>query len=182
MPIQALMNPRTTENGPSHLSASHSVESLLKRSFPASHLINPSVETTKGVKCLKRCSRQGCKYFFFFSCSCVARTLWGSHEWYDFVSVSATWKSQLSSVPWAQKPRMSESPCSSSFITRMGQALDWWLGVGALLVSSAVHLEWIIGSTHTAEGASALDAKSRSSLLISLCHRIMRPPILHLRV
>jgi hypothetical protein len=42
----------------------------------------------------------------------------------------------------------------------------WTGGLGSLaLVSSAVRLEWIIGSTRSAEGASALDAKSHISSL-----------------
>ena len=63
MLIRALTKPRTTEYGRAHLSASRRERRL--RSSPASRPINPSVETTKGVKCL-HCSRQAGKYFFFF--------------------------------------------------------------------------------------------------------------------
>jgi hypothetical protein len=99
MLMLALTKPRTTEYGRSHLSVSRK-ESLL-RSSPASRPINPSVETTKGVKCL-RCSRQNCRYFFFFSRSCEARTLWESRDQYVLASVSVTWTSTTKSVPRAQ--------------------------------------------------------------------------------
>jgi hypothetical protein len=84
----------------------------------------------------------------------------------------------MTSVPRAQKPRMRRYPRSSSF----ERDKRWTGGLGTLaLVSSAVRLEWIIRLTRTAEGASALDAKSHSSSLISLCRRITRPPTLHSR-
>jgi hypothetical protein len=175
MLMRALTKPRTTEYSHSHLLASHK-KSLL-RSSPASRPINPSVETTKGVKCL-RCSRQDCRCFLFFSRSCEARTLWGSQDRYDLASVSVTGTSIMTSVPRAQKPRMRRSPRSSS----LERDKRWTGGLGSLaLVSSAVRLEWIIGSTRTAEGASALDAMWHSSSLISLCHKITRPPTLHSR-
>jgi hypothetical protein len=140
---------KTTDNeyGRSHLLSVSRKESLL-RSSSASRPINSSVETTKGVKCL-RCSRQDCKYFFF-SRSCVARTLWGSWDRYDLASVSVTRTSTMSSVPRAQKPQMRRSPRSSSH----ERDKRWTGDLGSLaLVSSAVRLEWIIGSTRTAEGA-----------------------------
>jgi hypothetical protein len=148
MLMPALTKPRTTEYGLSHLSVSRK-ESLL-RSSPASRPINPSVETTKGVKCL-RCSRQDCKYFFFFSRSCVARTLWGSRDQYDLASVSVTRMSTMTSVPRVQKPQMRRSPRSSSLERDKRWTGD--LGSLALVSSAAVRLEWITGSTQTAEGA-----------------------------
>jgi hypothetical protein len=126
----------------------------------------------------KRSWRQDCKYLFFFLRSCVARTLWGSRDRYNLVSVSVTRTSTMTSVPQAQKPQMRRSPRSSS----LERDKHWTGDLGSLaLVSSAVRLEWIIGLTRTAEGASTFDAKSHSSSLISLCCRITRPPILHSR-
>ena len=73
---------------------------------------------------------------------------------------------------------MRRSPRSSSH----ERDKRWTGDLGSLaLVSSAVRLEWIIGSTRTAEGAIALDAKSHSPSLILLCCRITRPPTLHSR-
>jgi hypothetical protein len=146
MLMQVLTKPRTTKYGHSHLLASCCRESLL-RSSPASRPIKPTVDTTKVVKCL-RCLRQDCNYFFFFLCSCVARTLWGSWDRYDLASVSVTRMSTIMSVPRAQKPRMRRSPRSSS----LERDKRWTGDLGSLaLVSSAVRLEWIIGSTRTAE-------------------------------
>jgi hypothetical protein len=128
--MRALTKPRTTEYGRSHLSVSCR-ESLL-RSSPASRPIKPSAETTKGVKCL-RCSRQDCKYFFFFS-----RSLWGSRDRYGLASVSVTRTSTITSVPRAQKPRMRKPPHSSS----LERDKRWTGDLGSLaLVSSAVRLD-----------------------------------------
>jgi hypothetical protein len=110
MLIWAFTKPCTNEYGCAHLSVSCR-ENLL-RSSTASRPISLSVETTKGVKCLC-CSRQLCKYFFFFSNSCVARTLWGSRDRYDLTSVSVMRTSTMTSVPRDQKPQMSRSLCSS---------------------------------------------------------------------
>jgi hypothetical protein len=123
-----------------------------------------------------RWSRQDYKFFFYLSC--VARTLWGSWDQYNLASLFVTRTSTMTSVLRAQKPQMSRSPRSSL----LEQDKRWTGDLGSLaLVSSAVHLEWIISLTQTAEGASALDAKLHSSSLISLCCRITRPPTLHSR-
>jgi hypothetical protein len=53
----------------------------------ASLPMRPSVETTNGVE-WRRCSRQGSRYFRFFSRSCASKTLYGSLERLDLASVS----------------------------------------------------------------------------------------------
>jgi hypothetical protein len=133
--MQALTKLCTTKYGCSHLPASHR-ESLL-RSSPATRPIKPSVQMTKGAKCL-RCCKQDCKCFFYFSRSCVVRTLCGSRDRYILASISVTQMSTMSFVPQAQKPRMSRSSCSSSLKRDKG---CWTGDLGPwALVSSAVHL------------------------------------------
>jgi hypothetical protein len=54
------------------------------------------------------------------------------------------------------------------------------LGSGVFL-TSAVQLEFILGSSRTAEGKSAWEAKLLSASWILLCLKITRPPFLHAR-
>jgi hypothetical protein len=54
------------------------------------------------------------------------------------------------------------------------------LGSGVVL-TSAVQLEFILGSSWNAEGKSAREAKSLHASQISLCLEITRPPFLHAR-
>jgi hypothetical protein len=46
---------------------------------------------------------------------------------------------------------------------------------------TALSLEFIINLRQIAEGVKAFKARSQSSLVISLCHRITRPLVLYLR-
>ena len=138
----------------------------------------PSVDATKGEKC-RRCSRHASRYFFFFSLSWASNTLWGSLDLWYSASTSVIRTSMMQSVPRAQRPRTKMSPRSSVRLFWRRRLTAGLSGFSGLDLGSAARLVWILGSSRTAEGKKALEARSLSSSRISLCREITRPPRLH---
>ena len=101
--------PQTTENGRSQR-FTKCLANCLSR-FLASNPKRPSVEITNGQK-ERRCWRHSSKYFFFFCCSWLARTLAGSLVTYDAASRSVTRTSMIQSLPFFQRLLTKRSPRS----------------------------------------------------------------------
>jgi hypothetical protein len=75
----------------------------------------------------------------------------------------------MQSVPQAQRPRIKMSPRSSVRLFCKRRLTAGLSGFPGLDLSSAAQPVWIIGSSQTAEGKKALEARSLSSSRISLC-------------
>ena len=100
-------NPTTSEYDRPHFLLSLEARHLL--AAVASGPCKPSTEKTRGVKWRRR-SRQGARYFVFFSFSCLRRTLIGSWLRYVGASVSVIRTSKIAVVPRRQNPWTATSP------------------------------------------------------------------------
>jgi hypothetical protein len=104
---------------------------------------------------------------------------WGSLDRWYFESTSVIRTSMMQSVPRAQRPRIKMPPRSSVRLFWKRRLTAGLSGFPGLDLGSAAQLVWIIGSSRTAKGEKALEARLLSSSQISLCHEITSPPRLH---
>jgi hypothetical protein len=114
---------------------------------------------------------------FLLSLLWASNTLWGSLDRWDFASTSVIRTSMI--VLRAQRPQTKMSPRSSVGLFWKRRLTAGFSGFPELDLSSAARLVWILGSSRTAEGKKALEARLLSLSPILLCRELMRPPRLH---
>jgi hypothetical protein len=96
-----------------------------------------------------------------------------------FESTSVIQTSMMQSVPQAQRPRTKMLPWSYVRLFWKGRFTAGLTGFPWFDLGSAARLVLILGSSQSAEGKKALEARSLSLTQISLCREITRPPGLH---